>query len=50
MAEIGEVREVARRELAAQRHRREDGAIPFAIAAGIADFHLPPGFDGGVSF
>jgi len=50
MAEIGEVREITGGEFPPQRHRRENGAIPFAIATGIADFHLPPGFNGGVSF
>ena len=42
MAEIGQVRQVARGEIPPHRHGGEDRAVAFAVAAGIADRHLPP--------
>ena len=50
MTEIGEVGEIRPGEFTAHRHGGEDGAIAFAIAAGIADFHLPPGLHHRISF
>ena len=50
MAEVGEVREVRFLEGTAHRHGGEDGAIALAVAAGIADLHLPPGFGDGLAF
>jgi hypothetical protein len=51
MAQIGQVAEVAGREIPPQLHRREDRAIALAVAAGVADLHVAPcigqGFGGG---
>ena len=51
VAEVGEIAQIAAGELAAQFDGRKDGAIAFAIPAGVADFHeapgLPLGFRGG---
>ena len=44
VAEIGEVIEIGGGEAASQLHRREHRAKSFAIAAGVADRHQPPGF------
>ena len=40
VAQVGQVVDVGLAELEPARHRREDGAEAFAVAAGIADLHL----------
>ncbi len=51
VAEVGEIAQIAAGELTAQLDGRKDGAIAFAIPAGVADFHeaagLLLGFRGG---
>jgi hypothetical protein len=42
VAKIGEVAQIARRELPPQFDGGKNGAISFAIAAGVADFHEAP--------
>ena len=44
VAQIGEVAEVGRGEVAAQLHGGEHRAIALAIAAGVADLHVAAGF------
>src|SRR5262245_42457844 len=40
-AEIGEIGEIGFGESSALLHRRKNRAIPLAVAAGVADHHLP---------
>jgi hypothetical protein len=40
-AEVGEIDEIGFAENSALLHRREHGAVTLAVAAGVADRHLP---------
>ena len=44
VAQVGQVVDVGRRKLQPPRHRRKHRAEALAVAAGVADLHLPPDF------
>jgi len=50
VTEIGQMRQIASGKFAPHGHGGKDGAIAFAIAAGIAHRHVAAGFRGGFVF